>query len=141
MKKLGDSNLAERSRVRTPDSFRLKNVDPEDCAGLKSEETAAARLVEGVERIAELQARLYAEHKWSLLLVIQAMDAAGKDSLIKHVMTGGGNFVEVQGTAEQGTFSRAELGKLLKTAESGLKKILRAQSKAIGDSALLPAAK
>jgi ribonuclease PH len=57
------------------------------------------------------------------------------------VMTGGGNFVEVQGTAEQGTFSRAELGKLLKTAESGLKKILRAQSKAIGDSALLPAAK
>ena len=55
------------------------------------------------------------------------------------VMTGGGNFVEVQGTAEQGTFSRAELAKLLKTAESGLKKIVRAQAKAVGDSALFPA--
>jgi ribonuclease PH len=54
------------------------------------------------------------------------------------VMTGGGNFVEVQGTAEQGTFSRAELGKLLKAAESGLKKIVRAQAKALGDTALFP---
>jgi len=54
------------------------------------------------------------------------------------VMTGGGNFVEVQGTAEQGTFSRAELGKLLKVAEGGLKKIMRAQAKAVGDSTLFP---
>ena len=88
------SRLAERYRVTRPDSFRLKSVDPDDCAGLQSEEKAHARLVEGVERISELQARLYAEHKWSLLLVIQAMDAAGKDSLIKHVMTG----INPQGT-------------------------------------------
>ena len=54
------------------------------------------------------------------------------------VMTGGGNFVEVQGTAEQGTFSRAELGRLLKVAEGGLKKIMRAQAKAVGDSTLFP---
>ena len=54
------------------------------------------------------------------------------------VMTGGGNFVEVQGTAEQGTFSRAELGKLLKVAEGGLKKIMRAQARAVGDSTLFP---
>ena len=54
------------------------------------------------------------------------------------VMTGGGNFVEVQGTAEQGTFSRAELGKLLKVAEGGLKKIMRTQAKALGDSTLFP---
>jgi ribonuclease PH len=54
------------------------------------------------------------------------------------VMTGTGNFVEVQGTAEQGTFSRAELGKLLKAAESGLKKIVRAQAKAVGDTSLFP---
>ena len=94
MKKLGKSRLAERYRIKRPDSFRLKNVDPEDCAGLQSEEKAHARLVEGVERINELQAKLYAEHKWSLLLVIQAMDAAGKDSLIKHVMTG----INPQGT-------------------------------------------
>jgi ribonuclease PH len=52
------------------------------------------------------------------------------------VMTGGGEFVEVQGTAEQGTFSRSELGKLLRVAEGGLKKILRAQAKAVGDTAL-----
>jgi len=97
MKKLGKSNLAERYRIKRPDSFRLKNVDPDDCAGLQSEDKAAARLVEGVERIAELQAKLYAEHKWSLLIVIQAMDAAGKDSLIKHVMTG----INPQGTVVQ----------------------------------------
>ena len=54
------------------------------------------------------------------------------------VMTGTGNFVEVQGTAEQGTFSRAELGKLLKSAESGLKKIVRAQARAVGDTSLFP---
>jgi PPK2 family polyphosphate:nucleotide phosphotransferase len=94
MKKLGKSNLADRYRIKHPDSFRLKNVDPDDRAGLESEERAAARLIEGVERINELQAKLYAEHKWSLLLVIQAMDAAGKDSLIKHVMTG----INPQGT-------------------------------------------
>ena len=52
------------------------------------------------------------------------------------VMTGGGEFVEVQGTAEQGTFSRNELSKLLRVAEGGLKKILRAQAKAVGDAAL-----
>src|SRR5690349_9015217 len=94
MKKLGKSRLADRYRVDNPHKFRLKDVDPDDRAGLESEERAAARLVQGVERINELQARLYAEHRWSLLLVIQAMDAAGKDSLIKHVMTG----INPQGT-------------------------------------------
>ena len=54
------------------------------------------------------------------------------------VMTGSGNFVEVQGTAEQGTFSRTELGRLLKSAQSGLRKIVRAQAKAVGDTALFP---
>jgi PPK2 family polyphosphate:nucleotide phosphotransferase len=97
MKKLGKSRLAERYRIKHADSFRLKDVDPDDCAGLQSEDKAAERLVEGVEKIAELQAKLYAEHKWSLLLVIQAMDAAGKDSLIKHVMTG----INPQGTVVQ----------------------------------------
>ena len=52
------------------------------------------------------------------------------------VMTAAGNFVEVQGTAEQGTFSPKELNALLRTAQSGLKKIARAQAKAIGDTAL-----
>ena len=52
------------------------------------------------------------------------------------VMTGSGNFVEVQGTAEQGTFSRAELAQLLRVAQSGLKRVVRAQAKAIGDTSL-----
>ena len=53
------------------------------------------------------------------------------------VMTGAGNFVEVQGTAEQGTFDRAELNALIKLAERGLKKVAKAQLKAIGETALL----
>jgi ribonuclease PH len=52
------------------------------------------------------------------------------------VMTGAGNFVEVQGTAEQGTFSRAELAQLLRVAQGGLKRVVKAQAKAIGDTAL-----
>jgi len=52
------------------------------------------------------------------------------------VMTGAGNFVEVQGTAEQGTFDRAELGALIRMAERGLKKIVKAQAKALGETAL-----
>ena len=94
MKKLGKSRLADRYRVTRPEKFRLKDVDPDDRAGLESEERAAARLAEGVERINELQAKLYAERMWSVLIVIQALDAAGKDSLIKHVMTG----INPQGT-------------------------------------------
>jgi PPK2 family polyphosphate:nucleotide phosphotransferase len=94
MKKLGNSRLAERYEVRKPASFRLKSVDPDDTAGLQSEDKAAERLAEGVKRISELQAKLYAEHRWSMLLVFQAMDAAGKDSTIKHVMSG----INPQGT-------------------------------------------
>jgi PPK2 family polyphosphate:nucleotide phosphotransferase len=94
MKKLGNSRLAERYRVTRPERFRLKSVDPDDCAGLDSEDKAADRLAEGVLRISDLQAKLYAQHRWSLLLVIQAMDAAGKDSTIKHVMSG----INPQGT-------------------------------------------
>ncbi len=88
MKKQGQSRLAERYRVKDPKSFRLKQVDPGDRARLESEDKAAERLAEGVRRLADLQARLYAEHKRSVLIVIQAMDAAGKDSAIKHVMSG-----------------------------------------------------
>ncbi len=57
------------------------------------------------------------------------------------VMTGAGNFVEVQGTAEQGTFSRAELAQLLRFAERGLKRVVKAQAKAIGDTALFARAR
>jgi len=69
--------------------FRLKHVDPGDTLGLTLDhEDAASLLKEGVERLAELQERLYAERRWALLVIFQAMDAAGKDSAIKHVMSG-----------------------------------------------------
>jgi PPK2 family polyphosphate:nucleotide phosphotransferase len=70
--------------------FRLKDIDPDDTAGLKSEDKPRAKeaLQNGVEALATLQDVLYAQDRWSLLLIFQAMDAAGKDGTIKHVMSG-----------------------------------------------------
>ncbi len=69
--------------------FRLKDVDPADTAGLREGKKQARRiLVAGVKRLADLQDKLYAQDRWSLLLIFQAMDAAGKDGTIKHVMSG-----------------------------------------------------
>lgn len=75
-------------RVTDGRKFKLKQVDPGDTRGLKSKEAATKVLAAGVERLAKLQDRLYAQDKWALLLVFQAMDAAGKDGTIKHVMSG-----------------------------------------------------
>ena len=75
-------------RVTDGKQFKLKRVDPDDTGGLKSRDAAAKLLAAGVERLAELQGKLYAQDRWSLLLVFQAMDAAGKDGTIKHVMSG-----------------------------------------------------
>jgi PPK2 family polyphosphate:nucleotide phosphotransferase len=70
--------------------FRLRNYDPADTAGFGSEAKPAAReaLEMGVETLAKLQDILYAQDRWSVLLIFQAMDAAGKDGAIKHVMSG-----------------------------------------------------
>ncbi len=85
--KLG--KIAKQFRIDKPAKFRLADHDPAECCGLSIEkEDAKAMLKEGVERLAELQEKLYAHNKWSVLLVFQAMDAAGKDSVIKHVMSG-----------------------------------------------------
>ena len=75
-------------RVTDGKKFKLKQIDPDDTGGLKSKEEAAKLLATGVQRLAELQDKLYAQDRWSLLLVFQAMDAAGKDGTIKHVMSG-----------------------------------------------------
>jgi PPK2 family polyphosphate:nucleotide phosphotransferase len=77
-------------RVEDGRRFRLKDVDPGDTGNLESEaeQTAKEALREGVELLAEYQSKLYAQDRWSLLLVFQAMDAAGKDGTIKHVMSG-----------------------------------------------------
>jgi PPK2 family polyphosphate:nucleotide phosphotransferase len=80
--------LAERYCVTDGEKFRLKNIDPEDTFGLKIKDRAAELLGEGVRQLAEWQEKLYAQDRWSVLLIFQAMDAAGKDSTIKHVMSG-----------------------------------------------------
>jgi len=77
-------------RVTNGKKFRLKDVNPGDTQDLKAEDKprATKALQNGVEALAELQDMLYAQDRWSLLLVFQAMDAAGKDGTIKHVMSG-----------------------------------------------------
>ncbi len=77
-------------RVTKGKAFRLADVDPGDTAHLESEDADRARAVlkDGIELLAEYQDMLYAQDRWSLLLIFQAMDAAGKDGTIKHVMSG-----------------------------------------------------
>ena len=83
------ARTAESYRVAPGKRFRIESCDPADTGGLDvSKKKASAWLAEGVEKLADLQTRLYAQDCWSLLLVFQAMDAAGKDSTIKHVMSG-----------------------------------------------------
>ena len=78
-----------RYRVTDGAGFRLKDHDPGDTAGLDlDKEHARGLLQEGVQLLAELQDMLYAQDRWAVLLIFQAMDAAGKDSAIKHVMSG-----------------------------------------------------
>ncbi len=77
-------------RITSGKSFRLKHIDPGDTHGLKSEfkGEAKALLAQGVQWLADEQARLYAQDRWGVLLLFQAMDAAGKDGTIKHVTSG-----------------------------------------------------
>ncbi len=81
--------LAKPFRV-TDDGFRLKDVDPADTLQFTSEDKPRAKeaLAMGVTLLAELQDMLYAQDRWAVLLIFQAMDAAGKDGAIKHVMSG-----------------------------------------------------
>ncbi len=82
--------IAKPFRITDGKAFKLKNIDPEDTLGLKSEDKPKAQeaLKNGIELLAELQDKLYAQDRWSVLLIFQAMDAAGKDGAIKHVMSG-----------------------------------------------------
>ena len=77
-------------RVTDGKGFRLRNIDPGDTLDLGSEDKPRAKeaLAMGVEALAELQDMLYAQDRWAVLLIFQAMDAAGKDGTIKHVMSG-----------------------------------------------------
>jgi PPK2 family polyphosphate:nucleotide phosphotransferase len=77
-----------RFRVRPGEKVNLRRYRPDDTSPLKNKRKAAGRLDRGIERLAVLQERLYAQNRWALLLIFQAMDGAGKDSAIKHVMSG-----------------------------------------------------
>jgi PPK2 family polyphosphate:nucleotide phosphotransferase len=82
-------HIAKRFRIDKPKAFRLADHDPADCCGLSIDKSDAKTMLDdGIERLSELQQRLYAYDRWSVLIVLQAMDAAGKDGVIKHVMTG-----------------------------------------------------
>jgi PPK2 family polyphosphate:nucleotide phosphotransferase len=78
----------ERFKVRGGKKLRLKDHDPASVGDYHSKDAAQKRLRDGLSELQELQNRLYAQDRWSLLLIFQAMDAAGKDSTIKHVMSG-----------------------------------------------------
>lgn len=75
-------------RITEGKGFKLKQINPVDTAGFHSKEQAQALLEKGVATLSELQEKLYAQDKYALLLIFQAMDAAGKDGTIKHVMSG-----------------------------------------------------
>ena len=78
----------DRFRVRPGRRVRLRDYDTGDTGPFKTKEDAAERLARGRQRMVALHERLYAQDTWSVLIIIQAMDAAGKDSAIKHVMSG-----------------------------------------------------
>jgi PPK2 family polyphosphate:nucleotide phosphotransferase len=82
------SEYAKRFRVTDGANFRLKDFDPAETLGLKSKEHAQETLEHGIARLCDLQEKLFAQDRWAILVVLQAMDAAGKDSTIKHVMSG-----------------------------------------------------
>jgi PPK2 family polyphosphate:nucleotide phosphotransferase len=84
---LRPSDLVKRYRIEKGSGFRLADFDPGDRGGLDKDE-AKALLADGAARLGELQERLYAEHRWAVLVVLQGLDAAGKDGVIEHVMSG-----------------------------------------------------
>src|SRR3989449_4624357 len=90
MKNEDVKKLVKPYRIRDGKGFRLKDIDPADTHGLKSESKKETRewLQQNRQRLTHLQAKLYAQDRWALLVIIQGMDAAGKDSTIKHVMSG-----------------------------------------------------
>jgi PPK2 family polyphosphate:nucleotide phosphotransferase len=86
--KVASGRLVKPFRVEEGKHFRLKDHDPAYTAGLDSKDEGKRLLEEGVAKLSELQDKLYAEDRWAVLVIFQAMDAAGKDGAIKHVMSG-----------------------------------------------------
>jgi PPK2 family polyphosphate:nucleotide phosphotransferase len=82
------ADLAGRYRISNGSRFRLRDIDPSDSWGKRLKPIADQMLKQSCKRMSNLQERLYAQDRWSVLLIFQAMDAAGKDGTIKHVMGG-----------------------------------------------------
>jgi PPK2 family polyphosphate:nucleotide phosphotransferase len=82
------SKLTKPYRVNDGKNFRLKDYDPASTGQVHSKEHAKELLQRSIEEMADLQDKLYAQDRWAVLLIFQAMDAAGKDGAIKHVMSG-----------------------------------------------------
>jgi PPK2 family polyphosphate:nucleotide phosphotransferase len=83
------AKIVQQCRVDRPRHFRLADHDPAECFGLSTDiKDVQPILAEGIARLEELQQCLYAHGQWAVLLVFQGMDAAGKDGVIKHVMSG-----------------------------------------------------
>jgi PPK2 family polyphosphate:nucleotide phosphotransferase len=82
------AKLVKPYRIDDGKKFRLKDIDPADTGHLHSKEHAVELLQRGIAEMADQQDKLYAQDRWAVLLIFQAMDAAGKDGAIKHVMSG-----------------------------------------------------
>jgi PPK2 family polyphosphate:nucleotide phosphotransferase len=82
------SKLAKAYRINDGKDFRLKDFDPASTGHFRAKEHAQELLDQGILEMAALQDKLYAQDRWAILLIFQAMDAAGKDGAIKHVMSG-----------------------------------------------------
>src|SRR5580698_11227561 len=82
------AKLARFYRIDDGKNFRLKDFDPEDTCHLHSIDQAKEHLQKDPARLEDLQSKLYAQDRWAVLLIFQAMDAAGKDGTVKHVMSG-----------------------------------------------------
>jgi PPK2 family polyphosphate:nucleotide phosphotransferase len=82
------SRFAEPYCITKGSKFRLQDFDPADTHGMKSKEHAEKLREESSAMASEMQEKLYAQDRWALLLIFQGMDAAGKDGVIKHVMSG-----------------------------------------------------
>src|SRR5215469_296892 len=83
------AKIVKDCRIDKPEKFKLADVDPAETFGLSTDiDEVRAVLAEGVARLGDMQERLFAHARWAVLIVLQGMDAAGKDGVIKHVMAG-----------------------------------------------------
>jgi PPK2 family polyphosphate:nucleotide phosphotransferase len=102
------ADIAHRFRIDSPDKFHLRDHDPASTGGLANNKDVFKEMLEAdAKRLGKLQERLYAEGRWAVLIILQGMDASGKDTIIQHVMAG----VNLQG-CEVRSFKQPSAGEL-----------------------------